>query len=166
MFKAYYSSPIGLLEIESTDRHILAIKFVEHSDAPTVPTEAPEQGSVIALCMLQLDEYFNGTRKDFTFPFEQEGTAFQKQVWQQLQTIPYGKTLSYAQLAIQLGDIKKIRAVGTTNGKNNIAIVVPCHRVIGSDQQLTGYAGGLWRKRWLLDHEAKFTPGVRQLHLL
>lgn len=163
MALAYYSSPIGTLEIHSNEEYIVSIQFIDHSD---VPFGRPDQNSILAQCFHQLDEYFSGIRKEFTFPFSQEGTAFQKQVWQQLQTIPYGKTLSYAQLALQLGDIKKIRAVGTTNGKNNIAIVVPCHRVIGSDQQLTGYAGGLWRKRWLLDHEAKFTPGVRQLHLL
>lgn len=163
MATAYYSSPIGILEIQSSDSHIHSIKFTEIKEAVS---NAPERVDILAQCFVQLDEYFNGDRKDFTFPFFQEGTDFQKQVWGQLLTIPYGKTVSYAELSRQLGDIKKIRAVGTTNGKNNLAIVVPCHRVIGSNQQLTGYAGGLWRKRWLLDHEAKFTPGVRQLHLI
>lgn len=126
----------------------------------------PEPGSILYECYDQLDEYFNGTRKEFSFSFNQEGTEFQKQVWAQLLTIPYGKTVSYAELSIQMGNIKKIRAVGASNGRNNLAIIVPCHRVIGSNQQLTGYAGGLWRKRWLLDHEAKFSPGARQLKLI
>jgi methylated-DNA-[protein]-cysteine S-methyltransferase len=163
MTKAHYSSPIGLLEIQSVDSSITSIKFIDHND---MLFSIPEPGSILDQCFLQLDEYFNGSRKDFTFSINQLGTDFQKKVWNQLLTIPYGNTVSYAELSLQLGDIKKIRAVGTTNGKNNLAIVVPCHRVIGSNRQLIGYAGGLWRKRWLLEHEAKFTPGVRQLTLV
>lgn len=163
MTTAFYSSPIGPLEVQCNDTYVIAIKFIDHAEQP--PTVSV-QGSLLYQCFQQMDEYFAGNRKEFTFPIYQEGTDFQKQVWAQLQTIPYGVTISYADLSKQLGDIKKIRAVGATNGKNKLAIVVPCHRVIGSNQQLTGYAGGLWRKRWLLDHEAKFTPGVRQLNLI
>lgn len=163
MTTAFYSSPIGPLEIQCTDSCITSIKFI---DGKEIPSSIPEPDSLLNQCFHQLDEYFRGYRKEFTFPIEQDGTDFQKQVWAQLRTIPYGLKISYAELSKQLGDIKKIRAVGTTNGKNKLAIVVPCHRVIGSNQQLTGYAGGLWRKRWLLDHEAKFTPGVRQLNLI
>ena len=163
MTTAFFSSPLGLLEIQCTEGYICSIKFIDDT-AP--PPSHSEQDPLISQCWQQLDEYFAGTRKEFTFPVYQEGTDFQKQVWTQLMTIPYGITISYAELSKQLGDIKKIRAVGTTNGKNKLAIVVPCHRVIGSNQQLTGYAEGLWRKRWLLDHEARFTPGVRQLNLL
>lgn len=163
MDTVYYSSPIGPLEIRSSGSHIISVKFCD--DAPQ-SFYAPEAGNILEQCLVQLDDYFKGSRKDFTVPIYQEGTDFQKQVWAELLTIPYGKTVSYAGLAKQLGDIKKIRAVGTTNGKNNLAILVPCHRVIGSNQQLTGYAGGLWRKRWLLDHEGRFIPGVRQLNLI
>lgn len=163
MTTAFYPSPIGLLEIQCTESHISSIEFIDNT---VLSSTLPEQNSLLRQCWQQLDEYFAGTRKEFTLPVYQEGTDFQKQVWTQLMAIPYGTTISYAALSKQLGDIKKIRAVGTTNGKNKLAIVVPCHRVIGSNQQLTGYAGGLWRKRWLLDHEAKFTPGVRQLNLL
>lgn len=163
MTTAFYSSPIGSLEIQCTGSHITSIKFIEEKE---MTSSMPEPESLLSQCFQQLDEYFKGCRKEFTFPIDQEGTDFQKQVWAQLLTIPYGITISYAGLSRQLGDIKKIRAVGTTNGKNQLAIVVPCHRVIGSNQQLTGYAGGLWRKRWLLDHEAKYTPGVRQLNLI
>lgn len=160
---AYYSSPIGLLEVQSNGTAVLSIKFLEQPEG-ILPKGAED--TVLNQCFQQLDEYFMGNRKEFSFPIYQEGTDFQKQVWTQLCTIPYGKTISYADLSKQLGDIKKIRAVGTTNGKNKLAIVVPCHRVIGSNLQLTGYAGGLWRKRWLLDHEAKYTQGVRQLNLI
>lgn len=161
---AYYSSPIGLLEVHSTNMAVSSIRFLD-DPAGTYSVLTGSDG-ILNECFRQLDEYFNGSRKEFTFTFYQEGTEFQKTVWAQLQTIPFGKTVSYAELSKQLGDIKKIRAVGTTNGKNNLAIVVPCHRVIGSNQQLVGYAGGLWRKKWLLDHEAKHTPGIRQLNLL
>jgi methylated-DNA-[protein]-cysteine S-methyltransferase len=112
---------------------------------------------------LQLKAFFEGKLRTFTIPMNQNGTEFQKKVWDLLYTIPYGKTISYNELAKQYGDIKAIRAVAAANGRNNIAIIIPCHRVIGSDRSLTGYAGGLWRKKWLLDHEAKFYSGVQQL---
>lgn len=163
MKTAIYTSPIGLLKVQSFNNNIVAIKFI---DQPEISSNFFELDGSMAQCFGQMDEYFNGTRKEFTFPIHQEGTEFQKKVWTQLSTIPYGKTISYAELSKQLGDIKKIRAVGATNGKNNLAIVVPCHRVIGSNYELTGYAGGLWRKRWLLEHETKYTNGIRQLNLI
>lgn len=114
-------------------------------------------------CLSQLDEYFSGERKAFDLPLQQIGTTFQQKVWDLLLQVPYGQTISYNHLSKQYGDLKAIRAVASANGKNNLAIIVPCHRVIGSDNSLTGYAGGLWRKKWLLEHEAKFGGGVRQL---
>lgn len=114
-------------------------------------------------CIIQLNEYFDGKRKIFDLPVQQQGTSFQQAVWQQLLKIKYGKTISYLELSKRIGDVKAIRAVGTTNGKNKIAIIVPCHRVIGSDGSLTGYAGDLWRKKWLLAHENKFANGVQSL---
>lgn len=113
--------------------------------------------------ILQLKDYFEGKLRSFNIPMSQIGTQFQKKVWDLLYAIPYGKTISYNDLAKQYGDIKAIRAVASANGRNNIAIIIPCHRVIGSDRSLTGYAGGLWRKKWLLEHEAKFHSGVQQL---
>lgn len=101
----------------------------------------------------QLQDYFEGKRTLFDFKLNPQGTEFQQKVWQELQNVPFGKTMSYQELAIKLGDVKAIRAVANANGKNPLWIVVPCHRVIGSDGSLTGYAGGLWRKKWLLDHE-------------
>lgn len=137
---------------------------MDQEEEPSFLTQ--EKDDLLFRCCQQLDEYFNGKRKDFSFPTYQEGTDFQKAVWAQLLTIPYGKTISYADLSKKMGDIKKIRAIGTTNGKNNLAIVVPCHRVIGSNNHLTGYAGGLWRKQWLLDHEGRHSLGVQQLKLI
>ena len=118
---------------------------------------------MVIQCIEELIQYFHGERRVFEFPVNQEGSDFQKKIWNLLMTIPYAKTISYIQLAIKTGDPKATRAVANANGKNNIAIVVPCHRVIGADGELTGYAGGLWRKRWLLDHEAKVAYGVRTL---
>ncbi|OYX24668.1 MAG: cysteine methyltransferase [Flavobacteriales bacterium 32-35-8] len=107
-------------------------------------------------CAFQLQEYFQGIRKNFDLKLNPEGTNFQKQVWKLLEQIPYGKTVSYLDLAKQLGDVKAIRAVANANAKNPLWIIVPCHRVIGSDGSLTGYAGGLHRKEWLLNHESPF----------
>lgn len=122
-----------------------------------------DQNILIKNCKQQLTAYFNGTKREFDLPIQQNGTAFQQKIWAALQQIPYGKTISYLELSKRTGDIKAIRAVGTTNGKNQLSIVVPCHRVIGSNGDLTGYSGGLWRKKWLLEHEEKFAHGVQTL---
>lgn len=114
-------------------------------------------------CAEQLIQYFNGQRRQFELPLNQEGTPFQQQVWNELQQIPFGKTISYLELARRIGDTKATRAVANANGKNNIAVIVPCHRVIGSNRELVGYAGGLHRKKWLLDLEAKIAYGVQTL---
>lgn len=114
-------------------------------------------------CVEQLIQYFNGQRRVFELPLNQPGTSFQQQTWNLLTAIPFGKTISYLQLAIKTGDPKATRAVANANGRNNIAIIVPCHRVIGSNRELTGYAGGLWRKKWLLEHETKIMYGVQTL---
>jgi len=157
---AYISSPVGLLKIEQTEEVISAILFTEETGlAPTAALET----ALLRSCVTQLQEYFAGTRKHFDFPMAQTGTDFQQRVWKNLVTIPFGKTISYNQMAVQLGDAKCIRAAGTANGKNKLSIVVPCHRVIGSNGSLTGYAGGLPRKQWLLEHEAKFAHGVQVL---
>lgn len=118
---------------------------------------------VINDCAEQLIEYFQGKRRNFTVPVYQDGTDFQQIVWNELLGIPYGKTISYQTLSKKIGDVKAIRAVGATNGKNKIAVIVPCHRVIGSHGDLTGYAAGLWRKKWLLEHELKIAHGVQTL---
>jgi len=111
----------------------------------------------------QLIQYFHGNRRTFELPLHQEGTPFQQKVWSELINIPFGKTISYLELSRRLGDMKAIRAAGTANGKNHIAIIVPCHRVIGAKGELVGFGGGLPRKKWLLGHENKVAHGVQTL---
>lgn len=109
--------------------------------------------------MEELDAYFSGKLEEFKVPLKPSGSEFQEKVWNHLLKIPFAKTISYMQVAVQLGDVKSIRAVGTANGRNPIPIIIPCHRVIGSNGALTGYGGGLWRKKWLLDFERKAKQG-------
>lgn len=157
----YYESPIGMLKIGGTEKYIGELTFVDNSDQLTYGE--PGITEIMHQCTEQLIEYFHGTRKNFDIPVYQDGTEFQLRVWSELMEIPYGKTISYMDLAKRLGDPKVIRAAASTNGKNNIAIIVPCHRVIGSDRTLTGYSGGLWRKKWLLGLEFKIAHGVQTL---
>jgi len=147
-FNTYYKSPIGRLRIAGNDEAIHAVSFCEDLDLPL--TAVPAIG---LLCIRQLQEYFAGARKTFDLPLQPAGTIFQQQVWQNLKQIPFGKTCSYLEVARAVSGEKVIRAVGAANGRNPLCIIVPCHRVIGSDGSLTGYAGGLWRKEWLLRHE-------------
>lgn len=119
-------------------------------EAVETSTEFPEN---LKDCVQQLEEYFNGSRKEFTLKLNPQGTDFQKKVWNALLNVPFGKTKTYLEQSKQLGDAKAIRAVASANGKNPIWIIIPCHRIIGSDGSLTGYAGGIWRKKWLLEHE-------------
>lgn len=152
IYKSYYPSEIGLLEIIGTAESIRAIEFVDKEEGDQA-IESADPPPAIAACLAQLDEYFKGERRDFSLNLKPEGTAFQQTVWQQLTAIPYGQTVSYLDIARQVGNEKAVRAVGAANGQNPIVIVVPCHRVVGSNGQLTGYGGGLWRKAWLLNHE-------------
>jgi methylated-DNA-[protein]-cysteine S-methyltransferase len=147
-----------MLRIQCSDDHVQLVEFTSSE----VPPEGSEH-AVVQQCQAQLNEYFSGERQTFDLPLQQTGTAFQQKVWELLLQIPFGKTVSYQTLSKQYGDAKAIRAVAAANGKNNLAIIVPCHRVIGSNQSLTGYAGGLWRKKWLLEHEAKQHSGVQVL---
>ena len=150
MIKKYYgycNSPIGILEIITSDNAIISAMFVEEIK------ESIGQPQILIQAIKEFNEYFKGIRKDFDIKYEVQGTDFQKKVWDKLIEIPYGRTFSYKQLAIAIGNEKATRAVGNANGKNIISIIIPCHRVIGSDNSLTGYAGGLNRKKWLLEHE-------------
>lgn len=143
----YYESPVGLIEIAGTSDGIGFLNFVEAGGHETT------SNSIIKKTIQQLDAYFNGTLKIFDVPLCMSGTKFQKSVWNQLLSIEYGKTASYHDVAQAIGNSSACRAVGAANGKNPISLIVPCHRVIGSDGSLTGYGGGLWRKEWLLKHE-------------
>lgn len=156
----YMDSPMGKIKIVGDADAIKLVGFVDKEGESTdgiLPL-------VVRNCKKQLNEYFKGKRKEFNLRLAPEGTDFQKEVWDALLDIPYGTTTTYAKQSVKLGDIKKIRAVGSANGKNPIAIIIPCHRVIGSDGSLTGYASGLQNKEWLLRHE-KCMPGQNQTSL-
>jgi methylated-DNA-[protein]-cysteine S-methyltransferase len=147
MQTAFINSPLGITKIVGDENGIAEISVSSEGDvSTTIPSELQEAVS-------QLSDYFDGKRKDFNFKLNPKGTDFQQKVWQELGNIPFGKTISYLDLSKKLGDVKAIRAVASANGKNPLWIVIPCHRVIGTDGSLTGYAGGLSRKKWLLEHE-------------
>jgi len=147
-FKTYYKSPLGPIEIVGSKDSIIALDFVEDM----LPGD-DELTFCVKECLKQVGEYFKGERREFFLNLQPAGTEFQKSVWRQLEKIPYGKTTSYGAIADILAKPNASRAVGSANGKNPIAIIIPCHRVIGSDGSLTGYGGGVWRKRWLIGFE-------------
>ncbi len=153
----YVKSPLGTTKIKGDENGICVISILQEDDSKAELEQAKQISKTIPLelklAVKELAEYFEGNLTTFTFLMNPKGTDFQKKVWNALLEIPYGKTISYLDLSKQLGDVKAIRAVASANGKNPLWIVVPCHRVIGSDGSLTGYAGGLWRKKWLIDHE-------------
>jgi methylated-DNA-[protein]-cysteine S-methyltransferase len=164
---AYFNSPVGILEIKTTGDTLNTVHFVNSWKGPKLSADEIHYDTDLPaysrLCISQLKEYFSGSRKTFNLKLSQAGTDFQLKVWNELLNIGYGKTISYLELSKRIGDVKAIRAVGTTNGKNSISIIVPCHRVIGSNGTLVGYGGDLWRKKWLLAHENKWANGVQQL---
>lgn len=147
---SYYESPIGLIEITGGISGISSLYFIDK------PANRENSNSYLDECVKQLDEYFKGIRKDFNLKLDINGTPFRKMVWNKLMDIPYGKTCSYLDIAKAVGNAKSVRAVGGANHNNKISIIIPCHRVIGSDGSLTGYGGGLWRKEWLLNHERQY----------
>lgn len=165
IYSGIYRSPIGPILIKISDDHICELTYIDGDASAGFEnsTMAMKSKNVWQQCTTQLDEFFSGSRKKFDLPLQQEGTNFQQRVWNELLDIPYGSTINYRQLAQRLGDVKSIRAAASANGRNKLNIVIPCHRVIGSDGSLTGYSGGLSRKKWLLDHENKFTNGVSLL---
>ena len=150
----YYKTPIGTARIVGDDEGISSITVLDSEEESS--TQIP---ACLKDCVNQLKEYFQGERTSFNLNLNPQGTSFQKEVWSALQQIPYGTTKSYLKMSKEMGNVKAIRAVASANGKNPLWIVIPCHRVIGSDGSLTGYAGGLWRKRWLLEHE---NPPIQQ----
>jgi len=154
---AYYKSPIGRMELCGTGEQVSSVRFLDDEMDRTFEHEASAlpPAHVINTCIQQLDEYFRGERKTFTLPLALSGTPFQQGVWQAITDIPFGKTITYKSLAASIGNDRAIRAAGTATGKNRLALLIPCHRVIGSNDSLHGYAWGLWRKEWLLAHEKK-----------
>jgi methylated-DNA-[protein]-cysteine S-methyltransferase len=158
-----YHSPIGKIKITADENCINELIFVDEDTLIDTLSYEENVPAIIHNCVDELIEYFAGKRKEFTVPINQEGTDFQQRVWKELYELPFGKTMSYADLAKKLGDPKVIRAAASANGKNKIAIIVPCHRIIGTDQSLVGYAWGKARKRWLLQHEFRLEHGVQTL---
>ena len=152
IYTVHYASPLGILQLLEEEGKLTAVLFM--NDSPIKETETTSS-AVLLETMLQLDEYFAGRRKEFNLPLNPAGTGFQQKVWQQLLQIPFAETITYLHMAKRLGNVKSIRAAASANGKNPLAIIIPCHRVVGANGQLTGYAGGLHRKQWLLEHEAK-----------
>lgn len=159
IFSSFLSTPIGELIIQATTHSICRIGCRANSPIDFHPSGLTERACE------QLSEYFEGKRTDFDLPMAQTGTDFQQKVWRELLTIPPGYPISYAALSRRMGNPLAIRAVAAANGRNKIMIVIPCHRVIGSSGELVGYAGGLWRKKWLLQHESQLTK-TGQMSLL
>jgi methylated-DNA-[protein]-cysteine S-methyltransferase len=146
----YYSSPVGMIRITEDEGYVTSVHFMDGAVEPDKPSTP-----LLKMAVKQMNEYFEGERKEFDFPIRQAGSEFQQEVWKCLLGINYGKTISYLQQSKLMKNPLAIRAIASANGRNHLAIVVPCHRVIGSDGSLTGYAGGMWRKKWLLEHEAR-----------
>ncbi|MCL2388391.1 MAG: methylated-DNA--[protein]-cysteine S-methyltransferase [Defluviitaleaceae bacterium] len=147
-----YVSPAGTLIIAAENGKITEIKYLKEGDSPNLENK-PENNAILEQCEKELDAYFAGTLQNFTVPINPKGTPFRMNVWKALQTIPHGKTISYKELAIKIGNPAAVRAVGGANHHNPINIIIPCHRVIGSNGSLTGYGGGLDKKEFLLNHE-------------
>jgi methylated-DNA-[protein]-cysteine S-methyltransferase len=148
--RAFLETPIGFVEITCSGKGIRSIEFVNFK------VKVKRTPACLKECKLQLHEYFEGWRKEFSVPLDLEGSPFQLKVWSELLKIPYGKTITYLELARRIGDAKALRAVGGANANNPVSVIVPCHRVIGMNGKLVGYAGGLKRKKWLLEHEYAF----------
>jgi methylated-DNA-[protein]-cysteine S-methyltransferase len=155
----YFNTPIGFVRITEDDGFITSIYLLDGEFE-----ETPPETDLLKTAVRQLDEYFKGERREFDLPIKQQGSAFQQGVWEELSKIEYGKTISYQQQSKLMANPLAIRAIASANGKNHLVIVVPCHRVIGSDGSLTGFGCGVWRKKWLLEHEAK-VMGVGQMNL-
>jgi len=153
MYTTYYKSPLGPIKIVGNQDSILSLDFVEEE----LPGDA-DLPFCLKAGLKQIDEYFKGNRSKFLLNLDPVGTKFQRRIWRQLEKIPFGEVVSYGQIAGAIGNPKASRAVGNANGKNPISIIIPCHRVIGSDGRLTGYGGGLWRKEWLIKHEKGYHP--------
>jgi methylated-DNA-[protein]-cysteine S-methyltransferase len=153
LFYSYYESPLGELEICVSDTGLRSLSFIK-TKSNEIPKKPTDDHALIVDIKKQMENYFSKRITVFDLALDPGGTEFQTKVWNELIKIPFGKTLTYLEMAKKLGDVKSIRAAASANGKNPIAIIIPCHRVIGSNGTLVGYAGDLWRKEWLLNHES------------
>ena len=158
IFKTTVATPIGYLELTTNRDYLLSVEFIACLNQSSV-----YQPDILKESVSQIDEYFKGLRKEFNLKVQPAGTDFQNKVWEQVKKVPFGKTVSYLEIARQTGSKNNTRAVGLANGKNPIPIIIPCHRVIGVNGKLTGYAGGLEKKRWLLQHEQNYSGSSERL---
>lgn len=156
----YTESPIGAIRMTATPKGLASLSFVDKAKQSSPKVDIP-----LRTAALQIEEYFNKKRRKFDIPLDLHGSEFQTDVWKYLMEVPYGRVATYLDIALRFGDRHKVRAVGTANSKNPIAIIVPCHRIVGSDGSLSGYAGGVWRKEWLLLHEKAINPIGEQLSI-
>ena len=162
LFSTVFESPVGLLTIVAGDAGVRAVLWPDDDPKRVRPADTSDDPAhpVVAAVVVQLAEYFAGERTEFDVPLDPVGTEFQRSAWEALRTIPYGTTVSYGEQAERMGDRRKARAVGAANGRNPISIIVPCHRVVGASGALTGFAGGVGTKAWLLAHEQRhIVPG-------
>ncbi|MBN1349657.1 methylated-DNA--[protein]-cysteine S-methyltransferase [candidate division KSB1 bacterium] len=148
-FQTFYHSPIGWIQLEASNEGITGVNFTDEQPSEIAPTDQ----QYLLECIQQLDGYFKSGRRSFSLTLNLRGTRFQQSVWNALMQVPFGEIRTYGQIAHTIGNPKAARAVGLANNRNRIGIIIPCHRVIGANGKLTGYAGGLWRKEWLLKHE-------------
>lgn len=156
-YRDFLKTPVGFLEIVADEKNILAINFTKQARLDLAKRARRKNSNALTQkCVVELKEYFLGKKKKFALPIKFSGTDFQKKVWSALRQIPYGSIISYGDLATMIGQPKAARAIGSAVNKNPIPIIVPCHRVVGSDGKLVGYEGGLWRKKWFLQHENSF----------
>lgn len=158
----FLRTPMGVMRIEEDERGIVSLRFADGGAEPETP---PPAGRYLADAERQLSEYFAGSRKVFDLPLSLSGSAFQRRVWNALRDIPYGETRSYQEIAAAIGDPRAARAVGMANSRNPLLILLPCHRVIGKSGRLTGYAGGVDRKRYLLEMEERCGSASNKLRL-
>lgn len=165
LVETFVASPVGELRLVASNDALVGVFFVDHTPAPSLVARRVDDHRVLRLATGQLAEYFAGSRRSFTVPIALDGTPHQCAVWRGLASIPFGTTTSYGELARTLPHRTAARALGHANARNPLSIVLPCHRVVGSSGALTGYAGGLERKAWLLDHEAKMVAGARRGNL-
>lgn len=149
-------TPVGMMVAAATEAGICILEFSDRKRIMLQSDYQKAENEHLKNLKKELGEYFSGKRKEFTVPLDPDGTTFQKQVWNALCKIPFGSAISYYSLAEKLGNPLSIRAAANANARNPVSVLIPCHRVIGADGHLTGYAGGLWRKKWLLEHEGKF----------
>jgi methylated-DNA-[protein]-cysteine S-methyltransferase len=156
-FTTYYRSPIGTIEIIGSENGVSSVLFVGRAE------KRAEIPPCLENCVSQLSEYFNGGRKKFSIRLDLQGTDFQKRIWHELLKIPFGKTVSYLDIAAIIGNRNATRAVGNANGRNPVCIIVPCHRVIGANGSLINYGGGVWRKEWLLKFESRTAPADAEI---